>query len=171
MAKALLADGECGQRQFRGALGRFATGVTVVTTRTDAGKSEGVTVSSFNALSLDPPLVVWSLQRRSPSLQSFIESGKFAVNVLAAEQVGLSRHFATPSPDKFAEVAHHCVAGRCPLIDGCIATFECRTDRWIEAGDHVLFIGEVERYACREGDPLIFSAGRYCQPAAIDLFG
>lgn len=163
----LVKDGEAERLRLRGALGRFATGVTIVTTQTEDGKKEGVTVNSFSALSLDPPLVVWSLRRAAASFDNFMRTEHFAVNVLGAAQASLSNHFATPVPDKFVDVSHRAGYGGCPVIDGTIASFECQTDRRIEAGDHVLIIGKVTRYECREGDPLIFSTGRYCQPAAI----
>lgn len=154
-------------RRLRGALGRFATGITVITTRSPEGKAEGLTVNSFSSLSLTPPMVLWSLRREAPCLPSFARSGHFAVNVLADDQGGLSRHFATPTADKFADVEHEIGLGGCPVLPDSLAQFECRTDRQIEAGDHIIFIGLVERFLFRDGDPLIYSAGRYCRPAAI----
>lgn len=154
-------------RRLRCALGRFATGITVITTRSPEGKAEGLTVNSFSSLSLDPPMVLWSLRREAPCLPSFTRSGHFAVNVLAEDQGHLSRHFATPALNKFASVEHAIGLGGCPVLPGSLAHFECRTDQQIEAGDHIIFIGLVERFHFRDGDPLIFSAGRYCRPAAI----
>lgn len=154
-------------RRLRSALGRFATGVTIITTRSPEGKAEGLTVNSFGSLSLDPPMVLWSLRRGAPCQPSFARSGYFAVNVLAEEQGHLSRHFATPAPNKFADVEHSSGFGGCPILPGNLAQFECRTDQQIEAGDHVIFIGRVERFHFRDGDPLIFSAGRYCRPTAL----
>ena len=151
---------------FRRALGRFATGVTVVTTRTPGGKLEGLTVNSFSSVSLDPPLVLWSLQRRAPSLPSFKEAGCFAVNVLATHQKKLCRHFSTPREDKFADVDHRLGQNGCPLVEGAIARFECRTENIIEAGDHLIFLGRVERAMHRDGQPLIFSTGAFWVPAA-----
>ena len=155
------------QRQLRHALGRFATGVTVVTTRTPGGKLEGLTANSFSAVSLDPPLVLWSLRQNAPSLPGFLESGLFAVNVLASGQCGLSRHFATPSKDKFESVAHVPSLGGCPLLAGSLATFECSVETTVTGGDHIIFIGRVHRATYRDGDPLIFSAGKYCTPAQL----
>lgn len=151
---------------FRRALGRFATGVTVVTTRTPAGKLEGLTVNSFSSVSLDPPLVLWSLQRRAPSLPGFVEAGRFAVNVLATHQKRLCRHFSTPREDKFADVEYRLGANGCPLLEGAIARFECRTENVIEAGDHLIFLGRVERAMHRDGEPLIFSTGAFWVRAA-----
>jgi flavin reductase (DIM6/NTAB) family NADH-FMN oxidoreductase RutF len=152
---------------FRRALGRFATGVTVITTRTADGKLEGLTANSFSSVSLDPPLVLWSLRRHAPSLVSFTSAGGFAVNVLGTHQKELCRQFATPHPDKFADVAHHIGAHGCPLINGAIASFECRTENLIEAGDHLVFIGRVLRAAHRDGEPLIFATGTLYGPALL----
>jgi flavin reductase (DIM6/NTAB) family NADH-FMN oxidoreductase RutF len=152
---------------LRQALGRFATGVAVIATRTPEGKLEGLTANSFAAVSLDPPLVLWSLRRNAPSLPSFQRAGSFAVNVLAAEQRDLSRHFAMPAADKFAAVSHGLGEGGCPLIEGCLAWLECRIDSTVDGGDHLIFIGRVLRASFGEGEPLIFSAGRYCRTAAL----
>lgn len=152
---------------FRRALGRFATGVTVVTTRTLGGKLEGLTANSFSSVSLDPPLVLWSLRREAPSLASFTAAGHFAVNVLGTHQTHLCRHFATPHPDKFGEVPHAIGEHGSPLIEDAIARFECRTEQVIEAGDHLIFIGRVLRAAHRDGEPLIYATGALCSPAAL----
>jgi flavin reductase (DIM6/NTAB) family NADH-FMN oxidoreductase RutF len=162
-----LRETEMDPRQLRQALGRFATGVTVITTMTPEGKLEGLTANSFTSVSLDPPLVLWSLQRRALSLSSFLASGSFAVNVLGAHQCGLSRHFATPCADKFETVEYRTGLGGCPLLDESLARFECRTESTVEGGDHVIFIGRVKRASYRDGDPLIYSAGRYCTPALL----
>lgn len=146
---------------LRRALGRFATGVAVVTTCTEGGRVEGLTVNSFSAVSLDPPLVLWSLQRTAPSLPSFLAAGRFAISILASHQHAVSRQFATPSPDKFAGVTHAAGLGGCPLIGGCLAVFECRTEAVHDAGDHHLFIGRVERASHRDGRPLVFASGSY----------
>ncbi|HEY7385968.1 MAG TPA: flavin reductase family protein [Beijerinckiaceae bacterium] len=150
------------QRHLRHALGRFATGVTVITTRTAEGKLEGLTANSFSAVSLDPPLVLWSLRRNASSLSSFSDSGYFAVNVLAANQCDLSRHFATPSKDRFAGTDYAVGLGGCPLLPDCLASFECSTEHTVTGGDHIIFIGRVLRATYRDGEPLIFSAGKYC---------
>jgi flavin reductase (DIM6/NTAB) family NADH-FMN oxidoreductase RutF len=160
-------EGAPDPRALRQALGRFATGVTVITTRTPTGKLEGLTANSFSSVSLDPPLVLWSLRRQAPSLASFRDSGCFAVNVLGAEQVALSRHFATPLADKFAGQAMAEGHGGCPLLPGCLARFECATEQLVEAGDHIIFIGRIHRLTHREGVPLLFNAGHYSLPAAL----
>ena len=163
---ALTPDAE--GKPLRRALGRFATGVTVVTTRAPGGRCEGLTANSFSAVSLDPPLVLWSLGRRAPSLQGFKAAGHFVVNVLSRGQSALSRHFATPRADKFAGVAFVPGLAGCPILTDSLAVFECRTESAIEGGDHVIFIGRVIRAHHREGEALIFSGGRYGTHAPID---
>jgi flavin reductase (DIM6/NTAB) family NADH-FMN oxidoreductase RutF len=155
------------ERRLRDTFGRFATGVTVVTARSPDGKLRGVTVNSFSAVSLDPPLVLWSLRRNAPSLADFAASSHFAVNVLSAEQAGIAQRFAQAHSDKFQSVAWAPGLGGCPLIDGALATFECIVERQIEGGDHVIFLGRVGGSACRDGDPLVFNAGRYCTIAPL----
>lgn len=157
----VLLDGTHDSRQLRHALGRFPTGVTVITT-TANGKREGLTANSFSALSLDPPLVLWSLVRKSGSLPGFLASGHFAINILAADQSALSHRFATPNSDKFAGLTVEQGLGDSPLLADSLASFECATERTLDGGDHVLFVGRVLRLRYRDGDPLIFSAGQYC---------
>lgn len=154
-------------RAFRTALGRFATGITVITTQTPDGKREGLTANSFGALSLDPPLILWSLSRKAPSLPNFRNSPYFAVNVLASHQRGLSNHFARPAPDKFEHVDCPPGLGGCPTLPECLALFECRLERTVEGGDHLVLVGRVERFRWRAGAPLVFSCGHYCITAAL----
>lgn len=152
---------------LRRALGRFATGVLIATTCTPEKRFEGLTANSFSAVSLDPPLVLWTLQRNAPSLAGFLAAGRFALSVLSAHQQALSRHFATPAPDKFVGMRFEPGLGGCPLIAESIATFECLTDAVHEGGDHIIFIGRVERMRYRDGRPLIFAAGCYGVPAPL----
>ena len=147
-------------RAFRRCLGQFATGVTVVTAASGEHLA-GMTANSFSALSLDPPLVLWSIRRESVSLPVFTDASHYAVNVLAADQVPLSNLFASPGAQKFESASWTPGRGGAPLIDGAVAHFQCRLDRTIEAGDHVILIGEVEQYARFPGDPLLFTQGRY----------
>ncbi len=146
---------------LRRAMGRFATGVTVVTTRTPDGKYEGVTANSFNTVSLDPPLVLWSLGRNSASFEGFHAAKHFTVNVLGIGQLPLSRHFSTPKLDKLAGIDHTLGHGGSPVLTGSLAHFECETKSIIDGGDHVIFIGRVINASCREGDPLVFAKGGY----------
>ena len=113
------------ERHFRNALGRFVTGVTVITTRTGEGKLEGLTANSFSAVSLVPPLVLWSLRKSSTLMATFEAAQHFAVNVLGAWQFALSEHFAKRMPEKFQGVVHAPGLGGCPLLFGALATFEC----------------------------------------------
>jgi flavin reductase (DIM6/NTAB) family NADH-FMN oxidoreductase RutF len=151
-----LAAAELGPDELREALGRFVTGVTIVTCRDAQGQPVGLTANSFNALSLDPPLVLWSLRESSSTIDAFTAASHFAVNVLAAEQVDLSRRFARPSSAKF-----DAGVGAPPLLAGCVAVFECRRRSHHAAGDHVLFIGEVERIGGAAATPLVYHAGHY----------
>lgn len=147
--------------ELRAALGRFATGVTIVTCRGTRGDAVGLTCNSFNALSLDPPLVLWSLRRTSPSVKPFAAASHFAVNVLAEDQIELSRRFASAVPDKFGEGVWHDGAGGAPLLVGAAAVFECERASHQVAGDHLLFIGRVLRLADAMLPPLVFHGGRY----------
>jgi flavin reductase (DIM6/NTAB) family NADH-FMN oxidoreductase RutF len=149
------------RRDYRRALGQFATGVTVVTARAADGRRVGVTVNSFSSVSLDPPLILWSLSRQTPSFIDFSRATHFAVNVLESNQHHLSRQFSTPLPDKFAGVEFAEATGGVPLLDGAIAQFICRKVRQHDGGDHIILIGEVEEYKYSEGEPLVFHSGRY----------
>jgi flavin reductase (DIM6/NTAB) family NADH-FMN oxidoreductase RutF/flavin-dependent dehydrogenase len=148
-------------RDFRRALGQFTTGVTVVTTRGADGRMVGVTANSFSSVSLDPPLVLWCLDKRAGSRSAFAECTHFAVNVLAAEQHHLSRRFATPAADKFAGVDVVEGPGGLPLLEGAVARYACRCVREIDAGDHVILLGEVESYETFDREPLVFHSGVY----------
>jgi 3-hydroxy-9,10-secoandrosta-1,3,5(10)-triene-9,17-dione monooxygenase reductase component len=149
------------QRLLRNALGRFTTGVTIVTCCDAQGQFVGLTANSFNSLSLDPPLVLWSLRTVSPALEPFRAATRFAVNVLGEAQVDLSRRFASRSEDRFAEGAWALGEHGAPVLAGCAAVFECESLSHQVAGDHHLFIGQV--LACAESavPPLLFQAGHY----------
>ena len=146
---------------LRQALGRFATGVTIVTCIDADGERIGLTANSFNALSLDPPLVLWSLRRSSASLAAFAQASHFAVNLLAEAQVDLSRRFAAPGEHKFAEGTWSAGHFGAPVLAGCAAVFECAMASSQRAGDHVLFIGEVLALLESPVPPLVFQAGHY----------
>lgn len=148
-------------RDFRDALGCFPTGVTVVTAAVPDGRRAGLTVNSFASVSLNPPLVLWSLLLHSPSMPIFQEATHFCVNVLSAEQAELARHFAKHWDDKFAGVSWHPGLGGAPMLEGTIAQFQCRNSDRHYGGDHVIFLGAVERYTYRSGEPLLFSRGVY----------
>lgn len=146
---------------LRAALGRFATGVTIVSCRAADGSPVGLTANSFNALSLQPPLILWSLRSVSANLDSFVAAPHFAVNVLAENQVELSRRFASPVSDKFAEGLWTDGLGGAPVLAGCAAVFECEQVSCQTAGDHVLFIGQVHRVSEAPVTPLVFQSGHY----------
>ena len=146
---------------LRTALGRFATGVAIISCVDGEGRRVGLTANSFSALSLDPPLVLWSLRRSSPSLPAFRAAAHFAVNVLAESQVELSRRFASQVADKFAQGHWAEGVGAAPVLAGCAAVFECATERELDGGDHALFIGRVLRISDLGVAPLLFQGGHY----------
>ncbi|UOT07336.1 flavin reductase [Rhodococcus opacus] len=148
-------------RDLRRALGQYATGVTVITARAPDGRKIGVTANSFTSVSMDPPLVSWCPASKAPSLPDLTAATHFAVNVLAANQHDLSRQFSTPAEDKFAGVATTEGIAGVPLIDDAIAHFQCRTVQRVEAGDHIIFLGEIEQYDADPGEPLVFHSGSY----------
>jgi flavin reductase (DIM6/NTAB) family NADH-FMN oxidoreductase RutF len=159
-------------KAFRAALGQFATGVTVITTRTESGQLIGITASSFNSVSLDPPLVLWSLATRSASMPVFRTNSHYVVNVLAASQLELCRRFATVKGDRFAGVSHAAGDSGMPVLDGAIAWFECHNRSRYDEGDHVIFVGEVERCGMRPpetpGAPLVFHGGEFHTLGRLD---
>lgn len=146
---------------LRAALGRFATGVTIVTARSGDGAAIGLTVNSFAALSLEPPLILWSLRRSSPNLDAFRAASHFAVNVLATDQIELARRFASPVADKFAAGDWARGLDGVPVLGGCVAVLECEQESNQVVGDHLLFIGRIQRVAESARAPLVFLAGRY----------
>lgn len=155
------SSAEDGHRALRDTLGAFATGVTVVTALDPDGRAIGLTVNSFNTVSLDPPLVLWSLSLASPSLEAFRRASHFAVNVLAADQQALSERFAQRNSDKFAGLDWREGLGGVPLLPGCCAILECRNETQHAGGDHLIFIGRVEGCSRSDRAPLVFHGGRY----------
>jgi flavin reductase (DIM6/NTAB) family NADH-FMN oxidoreductase RutF len=146
------------ERELRDALGRFATGVTVVTTLTERGPL-GITVNSFSSVSLDPPLVLWSPARRSSRFPAFEASTHFAIHVLAADQRPLAEHFATEGD--FPDVLHRPGLGDAPLLEGCAARLECAHAAAHDGGDHLIVVGEVLRVTESERPPLLYYRGAY----------
>jgi len=147
---------------FRAALATFATGVTIVTARNAEGQPVGLTANSFNSVSLDPPLVLWSLSRQAGSMPAFERGSHYAINVLDAEQHALAERFSKKRADRFLGVAMREGASGTPILEGAAAVFECFNRSRYEEGDHVIFVGEVEHCAHRAGArPLIFHGGRY----------
>ncbi len=149
-------------KDFRRALSQFPTGVTVITTVDDRGEPIGVTASSFNSVSIDPALVLWSIDKGAHSLTAFENAEYFAVNVLSRDQVGTSNNFASRGEDKFANAAYSLGLGGSPILDEYAAQFECKTWAVYDGGDHLILVGEVQDYRYRNGaEPLVFARGSY----------
>ena len=160
---SLVAKGLC-CRDFRSTLGRFATGVTVITALSPDGKPIGVTISSFNSVSLDPPLILWSLSLNSPNLEALSKANHYSVNILSADQWYLSDRFASSCSDRFANIPLRAGLSGIPLLEGCCAWFECTNEAHYPGGDHLIFIGHVERFSAGEAEsPLLFHNGCYRQ--------
>lgn len=150
---------------FRKALSRFPTGVTVITTRDPDGRPIGVTASSFNAVSMDPPLILWSVDKSAYSASIFENASHFGVNVLAHDQIDISNRFASRGEDKFKDAAYTDGLGDAPLFEACAAQFECATWNVYDGGDHLILVGEVKSFQLDEAkSPLVFSCGGYAVP-------
>lgn len=149
-------------REFRESLGMFATGVTIVTARTGSGELVGLTANSFNSVSLQPPLVLWSLARAAGSMGAFANGLHYAINVLASDQQVLAERFAAKGLDRWAGVSFSDGVSGAPLLAGAAASFECFNRSQYAEGDHVIFVGEVERCRHRsDASPLLFHGGRF----------
>ncbi|MBV4495083.1 flavin reductase [Pseudomonas sp. SWRI12] len=156
-----LCDTTFDTRAFRRALGNFATGVTVVTAATEDGRKVGVTANSFNSVSLDPPLILWSIDKRSSSHEVFEAASHFAVNVLAADQIDLSNNFARPKDDRFAEIEFEAGEGGAPVFVDCSARFHCEKFQQVDGGDHWIMIGKVVAFDDFGRSPLLYHQGAY----------
>ena len=155
-------------KQLREALGSFATGVTVITTVTSEGQRIGLTANSFTSVSLEPPLVLWSLKKNSANLDVFRQAKHFAVNVLSSRQKELCFRFASRvEGDRFDGVALDPSRFDLPLLADSLAQFECSSYDAYDAGDHVMFLGRVENFCKGQGDALIFSGGRLLENAPL----
>ncbi|MGH6933283.1 MAG: flavin reductase family protein [Dongiaceae bacterium] len=149
-------------RQFRRALGCFATGITVVTTVSRESGMIGITANSFNSVSLDPPLVLFSLDRRAYSLAAFHSAGHFAINVLSEGQRHLSQIFATVLVDKWENVDYELWNTGCPMLSAALANFECKTQHIYDGGDHLIFVGRVQKMRWSDSsEPLLYFRGGY----------
>jgi flavin reductase (DIM6/NTAB) family NADH-FMN oxidoreductase RutF len=158
---------EAPQRQLRDAFGRFATGVTVITALLPDGRRTGLTVNSFTSLSLEPAMILWNLRSGSPSEPAFAKGRAFAVNVLATSQHEVSQRFCRTADDKFAGLEVEAGIDGVPLLAGSLAGFECRVEDTVTCGDHRIVIGRVLAARYDEGEPLIYSQGRYCTAASL----
>jgi len=149
------------QRQFRDALGAFTTGICVVTTRTAGGADIGLTANSFNSVSLDPPMILWSLANTSSSAPAFHAAQHFGIHVLASNQDHVSAQFAKKGIDRFQGIAFRRSDTGIPLLEDCAAWFECRSVHKYTGGDHTIFVGEVISFYRNDRRPLVFYGGRY----------
>lgn len=147
---------------FRRTCARFATGIAVATVRAEDGTPYGITVNSFTSVSCSPPLVLVCVDYRSRILPHFRMSDWFGINVLSEEQTDVSMRFSQPELERFGASGWRFGTSGVPLLEGVLAQFECAVTQVIEAGDHAIFIGEVVRTECREGDPLVYFGSRYC---------
>jgi len=147
-------------KDLRRALGCFPTGIAIVTTENEAGDPIGLTVNSFNSVSLDPPLIIWSISLSAPSINAFRYNKSFAVNILSSDQKDLCQKFSTPSTDKFNGIAWEKSVMGVPLIIDSIAQFECITHATYPGGDHEIYIGRVINYTHNNKEPLILSKGK-----------
>lgn len=151
--------------EFRRALGTFTTGVTIITARGADSEPVGVTANSFSSVSLEPPLVLWSLAKTARSLPVFQAADYFAIHILAAGQQELSNRFASRGEDKFAGLAVENGLGETPLLEGCCTRMQCKTVHRYEGGDHIIYVGEVVDLVTNPVPPLVFQAGKYALAA------
>lgn len=160
------------KRELRMAFGEFATGVTIVTARTAAGEDIGITANSFSSVSLDPPMLLWSIGLTSQNIDSFQPGFRFAVNVLCKAQEPLARHFGRAGSDQFSILPVACRVDRglgdVPLIGDGLACFECVLDQVVTAGDHKVLIARIERFSGGRGEPLIFHRGKFVDIVPVD---
>jgi len=147
---------------FRRALGSFATGVAVVTARDPSGGNRGMTVNSISSVSLEPPLVLYCLDKAAMSYEIFRQSENFAVNFLRKDQHALSVRFSTAAIDKWEGVDYELWSGQLPVLRGCLANLACRRENIYEGGDHVIILGRVQHLEVFGGDPLLYFRGGYC---------
>lgn len=158
-------------REFRNAMGNFATGVTIITAKGPDGSLVGVTANSFTSVSLDPPLVLWNLDKSSPSVGILEASSHFCVHILSDRQSEMCMTFAKSGADKFSTVEHSEGLGGAPLFEDCLARFECKNVVHHDGGDHIIIVGEVERFETNEGDPLLFFRGQLGDLAPLPKTG
>jgi flavin reductase (DIM6/NTAB) family NADH-FMN oxidoreductase RutF len=156
-------------KEFRRTLGAFTTGVTIMTTVDEDGKQYGVTANSFSSVSLDPPLILWSQALTSSSFEAFSNCERFVVNILADHQIHVSNQFARSGGDKFQGIEVNAGLGGVPIIDDCSAYLECVKVAAHPGGDHVIYIGQVERIYRGANRPLAFGDGRYVVPVMHEM--
>lgn len=152
---------------LRSALGRFATGVTVISAQTADTHVHCMTVNSFASLSLDPPLILWTLRARSARYHTFSKTHAFSVSVLAETQIDIARKHAMPPPDGIAHRDWKAFMGGCPIVDGASAHFICKGHTEVNKGDHVILIGEITEFAEHSHPPLLFMGGKYYSGSSL----
>ena len=147
---------------LRACLGRYATGVCLVTAVAPDGKREGMTINSFASVSLDPPLVLWSISHAARSADVFLGASRFNISVLGAVHKDIAQHFARPAQDKFERFEDAFVAGRngLPLVRGALAAYECSAYSRHREGDHTILVGRIEHFVAEDSEPLLFHAGK-----------
>ena len=148
-------------RELRNALGKFATGITVITTRDENNNPVGMTVNSFASVSLTPPLVLWCLGEASSTCEAFLRCSHFAINILRADQQAVSQLFAAPDEGHFKELPWQPGLEGSPLLGQALAHFECSMEHQYQGGDHTIIVGRVSHFEQFEGEPLVFSQGQY----------
>jgi flavin reductase (DIM6/NTAB) family NADH-FMN oxidoreductase RutF len=159
------------EHALRDALAQFATGVTIICAHAGERRYVGFTANSFNAVSLSPPLILWSLAHRSRSLAAFSHAQRYVVNVLSTSQIELARRFSRPHADRFAGVEFTLGWADAPRIAGCVAWLECRQHAQMRAGDHEIFVGEVVACARGDGEGLVFAGHRFAVAKALPQQG
>lgn len=146
---------------FRAALGRFASGVTVITTKDNNGHLHGLTVSAFCSVSMDPPLILICIMKVTGSHHAFEQSKKFVVNILEESQQNISNHFASHLDDKFTGTKYKLSENGLPILDNCLVNLECNLKHSYDGGDHTIFVGEIEKATVSDGNPLLYFHGNY----------
>lgn len=155
---------------YRDTLGIFPTGVTVITTLDNQGTAVGFTANSFNSVSLEPKLVLWSLDKSASLLSTFEETKNYAIHFLTPEQIDISNTFASPIEDRFANIDWHLSENNLPILEGCAAHLECEARHCYPGGDHLIFVGEVIQYASdKKQKSLAYHLGNYAKCAPIDF--
>ncbi len=147
--------------EFRAALSRFPSGVTVVTTKDADGRLHGITVSAFASVSLEPPMILVCVDKRAGSHDAFVESGAFVVHILAEADAHHSNKFASPLPDKFDDIEYRNGIEEIPILENALVALECRLAHAHEGGDHTIFVGEVQNAEIKDGNPLVYWQGDY----------
>ena len=150
------------EASFRAALGRFATGVVIVTAHNQAGRPRAITVNAFTSVSLDPPLVLFCLGKSAFHFDVFAEAKAFAINVLSADQEALSNRFAQESEDDLTDLSTRTLSTGSPILPGCLTALDCRTEKQCDAGDHLIVIGRVHAIdEIANSEPLLYFESGY----------